>query len=170
MTEEQREKRREKQRVYNRLPETRKRKNIRRRTPAHRAKMRVYMSQPHMVAKKKSWDYRYFFKKLNMTLEEGHARQQAQNNLCKFCNLLMDENDRALMPVPDHCHETMVFRGWVHQACNVIIGRLEKSGFEKAIKIADYLNKFNPEFEIIIKKVRKNASNGTNTTPPEGVG
>lgn len=41
----------------------------------------------------------------------------------------------------DHCHDTMVFRGWICQACNVGIGNLGDN-LDGVLKAVAYLSRF----------------------------
>src|SRR5258708_18136716 len=44
---------------------------------------------------------------------------------CDFCGL------PGIALVRDHCHKTLLFRGWVHRSCNFVIAKIEAVGISK---------------------------------------
>jgi hypothetical protein len=80
-----------------------------------------------------------------ISLEEYETRLQSQNGVCALCGELMDGlGTTGRAPVLDHDHKTKKLRAFIHQDCNVGIGKL-KDDSVKLRKAADYLEKYNDE-------------------------
>lgn len=61
-------------------------------------------------------------RKYGLTIAERDEMREKQNNLCLMCTKPFQDSDNWLRPVVDHDHETMVVRGLIHNACNVVLG------------------------------------------------
>jgi hypothetical protein len=64
-------------------------------------------------------------KKQSRWREQVEEMRQAQQGLCRICQVLMTTVGRTKMCI-DHCHQTGKVRGRLCQPCNVAMGQVDK--------------------------------------------
>ena len=77
-----------------------------------------------------------------ISLPEYEARLTAQENICALCKEPFGK-DGSERPVLDHCHEGKTLRSFIHDRCNVGLGRFNDNAV-KCRLAAEYLEKHRP--------------------------